>query len=301
MTEVEGKKGGVALPGREIDAALGDVIRGILVKPADALGDLLSDGIGLLGDKIKRKREFNMKLGIEEVRKKLEAANVDMTRVTPPKEEELQLLMNGLSLTDDKDVRDMWAGLFAKALEPGSQIKADKPFLVVLQSLTASDARILAFLAYVVGVENGLRVNARSFKPANWSSLTLEEQGEMSVVQKENSERRERGVRAIELKARELDLVDLSDGKWSENLTRLGIIERTPLVGFQGGSLRIGAADLSEVLGDVSRKLEFMDKSMKRSSSPPKRLYSRNLSQIQLEVRLTSFGERLIAACGLLT
>jgi hypothetical protein len=94
--------------GKEIDAALGDVIRGLLQKPSEAVGDLVADGIGILGDRVRRKRELNAKLGMEEVRKRLDADGVDMKDITPPKEEELHLLMNGMSLADDESIRDLW-------------------------------------------------------------------------------------------------------------------------------------------------------------------------------------------------
>ena len=127
--------------GKETDAALGDVIRGLLQKPSEAVGDLVADGIGILGDWVRRKRELNAKLGMEEVRRRLDADGVDMKDITPPKEEELHLLMNGMSLADDQNVRDMWAGLFAKALEPNSETVAERPFISVLDSLSPLDAK----------------------------------------------------------------------------------------------------------------------------------------------------------------
>ena len=64
--------------GKEIDAALGDVIRGLLKGPSEAAGDLVADGIGILGDRVKRKRELNAKLGMEKVREVLDAEGVDL-------------------------------------------------------------------------------------------------------------------------------------------------------------------------------------------------------------------------------
>lgn len=72
MAEEE-EKGGSSLKislGKEIDAALGDVIRGLLKKPAEEAGNLIADGIGILGDRVRQKREINAQLGMEEVRKK---------------------------------------------------------------------------------------------------------------------------------------------------------------------------------------------------------------------------------------
>lgn len=111
--------------GKEIDAALGDIVRALFKRPSEEVGNLVANGIGILGDRVKKKREINARLGMEEVRKRLEGGGVDMKDITPPKEEELHLLMNGMSLSDDEYVREMWAGLFAKALEPNSGVSAN--------------------------------------------------------------------------------------------------------------------------------------------------------------------------------
>jgi len=151
--------------GKEIDAALGDVVRGLLRRPAEAVGDLVADGIGILGDRVRRKRELNAKLGMEEVRAKLDAADVDMKDITPPMEEELHLLMNGLSLADDENVRDMWAGLFASALKPDAETEAERPYISILESLSPMDAKIIDLLAFIQRTDADLRANAERFVP----------------------------------------------------------------------------------------------------------------------------------------
>lgn len=151
--------------GKEIDAAIGDLMRGLLKKPFEAVGDLFADGIGILGDRVKQKRELNARLGMEEVRNRLDADGVDMKDITPPKEEELHLLMNGISLADDESVRDMWAGLFAKALEPNSETTAERPFISVLESLSPLDAKVIDLLAFIQRTDTELRAKKNALHP----------------------------------------------------------------------------------------------------------------------------------------
>ena len=85
----EGPKTSVDLSvGKETDAAIGVTLKNLLVKPAEELGNLFADGIGIVGDWVKRKRVLNTKLGLTEVRNRLDADGVDIKDITPPKAEE---------------------------------------------------------------------------------------------------------------------------------------------------------------------------------------------------------------------
>ena len=296
--------------GKNIDAALGDVIRSLLTKPAEAVGDLTSDVIGILGDRVKRKRELNAKIGLEEVRKKLEDANIEMKDITPPKEEELHLLINGLSLSDDEKVRDMWAGLFAKALEPDSKVEAERPFLSVLESLSPMDAKIIDFLAFLIKTDTELIKASKSFQPKDSMNITSEEAAKIEILRKENIDLRKKAIEAIKNKAEEYGLATLSDSSWSDNLIRQGVIERVPVQESRIDPIQVRSLDeraIMQVLERLNRQMNYLDQRSKRRSSAPKTLFAENNQrtvgvgpQIQLEVQLSAFGKRLAAACGLL-
>ncbi len=292
--------------GKEIDAALGDVIRGLLKRPSEAVGDLVADGIGILGDRVRRKRELNAKLGMEEVRKRLDADGVDMKDITPPKEEELHLLMNGMSLADDQNVRDMWAGLFAKALEPNSETVAERPFISVLDSLSPLDAKIIDLLSFIQRTENELQANAIRFSPRDFKNITDEEKAQAESAQKENAALRKSAVSKIRQKAEEYSLSEQAAPGWSENLMRQGVIERTPVHRFGrlsafGPTIR-DERDLANALGEFHETLREMEEVSKRQASPPERLFSQHGfgPQLNLEVQLTAFGKRFASACGLI-
>lgn len=291
--------------GKEIDAALGEVIRGLFQEPAKEVGNLMGDAIGILGDRVKRKRELNAKLGIEDVRKKLEASNVDMKDITPPKEEELHLLINGLSLAGNENVRDMWAGLFAKALEPKSNVTAERPFISVLESLSPLDAKVIDFLAYTMKTDKELRETAANFRPRDLKNITLEEKVRMNSTQASNMELQKNAIQAIERKANEYGLKSFSDPSWAENLMRQGLIERTPLQQKHLGSLQVRSLDeegILQVFEHLNEQVGHIEQSTKRSASAPDKLFSKAVfgSQIQLEVQFSSFGQRFAQACGVL-
>jgi hypothetical protein len=111
-------------------------------------------------------------------------------------------------------VRDMWVGLFAKALDPNSDVTAERPFLSILQSLSDADAKIIDLLCFISRKEIELESNLSSVLNAesneNTQTLIAKSRGEM--------------VRIIRLKAEDYALSDLEDSSWSENLMRQGIL-----------------------------------------------------------------------------
>ena len=290
---------------KEIDKALADVLRGLFERPAQAVGDLASDAIGIFGDRIKRKREINAQIGIEEVRKKLEAANVEMKDITPPAEEELHLLVTGLSLTVDANLRDLWAGLFANALDPSSPVKAERPFLSVLQSLSPTDAKVIEFLTFISRTEAELRRSAKTFRPANISRISAEEESTMKGIMKVNLECQRAAIKSIEDKAKEYGFDNPPDSSWAENLFRQGVVERTPLqqpLISPPQIQRTNERTILEMANYLEKKIGVMDESAKRKASPPQKFFSRGGfgPQLNLEIQLSSFGRRFSEACGLL-
>lgn len=290
--------------GKEIDAALGDVIRGLLKRPSEALGDIVADGIGILGDRVKRKRELNAKLGMEEVRKRLDADGVDLKDITPPKEEELHLLMNGMSLAGDESVRDLWAGLFAKVLEPNSKITAERPFISVLESLSPVDAKVIDLLTFIERTDSELRNKVKRFVPKDFKNITPEEDEQARKIQKENTELQEQAISSILKKAEEYGLSKSITQDWAENLMRQGIIERTPVHQIAKSTFAPtirDERDLGPIIGELSNALREMQEIAKRQALLPDRLFSRGPfgPQLNLEVQLTNFGRRFASACGL--
>lgn len=300
-----GKSSSKSIVGEELDAALGDIVRSLLKKPAEEAGNLIADGIGILGDRIRRKRELNTQLGVEEVRRKLKISGIDVEEISPPKEEEIHLLVSGLSLSDDINLREMWAGLFAKVLDPTSRVTAERPFISVLQSLSPMDAKIIDFIAFTMKTDQDLRKDRFLFKPKILGHPTPEELLELDRVAEANRKLQHKAARSIKRKAKVYGLDALEDTSWSDNLLRLGVIERVPVRRPTMRNLNLGSFDEQAILrafGTLEYEFIFIDKVLEHQSAPPNRIFSADgsSSSIRLEVVLSDFGKRFVKACGLL-
>lgn len=305
MTEENGssditiKSLNVSILGKETDKVLADALRQLLRKPAEEAGSLIGDWIGIAGDRIKLKRELNAKRGIELVREKLELGNVDMKDITPPKEEEVYLLMNGLSLTDDDRVREMWAGLFAKALEPDSDVTVERPFLSVLESLSPTDAKIIHFLAYATKELEAVAKKEKHGGPIFWAANDPEIAAEL--------QRRSKVIEDIEEQVGVLSLPPLKGGDWTDNLMRQGVIEipTKNVTYWQGAELAsMEESDLTKALDEINEKVRDIEETASRKRAKPDELYRviryAGGADFQFQVQLSSFGRRLAEACGLL-
>ncbi|WP_170553316.1 Abi-alpha family protein [Ruegeria atlantica] len=287
--------------GKEIDAALGDVVRGLLSRPAEELGNLVGDGIGLLGDRVKKKRESNARLGLEEIRLQLDDAGVEVKDITPPKEEELHLLMNGLSLVDDESVRSLWAGLFARSLSPETGVEAERSLLAVLDSLSPMDAKIIDFLVFAQNEQE--KLNKFDYGPIAYLNVEAEseQQEALRVKQEEHAQLTNQAISKVQFKAAGYGLDDLASTSWSDNLVRQGVIEKVPYKGFKPRLSRVqGIDDYDEQFADMRKFFEFLEREREYNSERPQALYSVSPLGvgIVLEVQLTAFGKHFVDACG---
>lgn len=291
--------------GEHSDKAIADIVRGLLLKPAETAGELISDTIGILGDRVRSKRQLNAQLGLEEVRKQLESSNADIKDITPPDEEELHLLVNGLSLAGDDALRGLWAGLFAKALEPNSGVTAERPFIQILESLSRTDAVALDFLACAYDANEKIQLEVSNFV----RSATVqgdEKETHLYSILKAKQDSADRFIRTLETKIRNHGLDSLNDEHWDENLMRLGLIERisdhqalSNDIYFRSGS----AHEVRRAFEHVINTIEGLKTSMEKSSHEKVKLYERpsGLGPFCLHVKLTPFGERFAKACGIVS
>lgn len=290
--------------GKELDRSAADILSSLFNPAATELGNLVGDTIGLLSDKVRRKREANAQAGLIAVHEKLAASNVDTAHLSHMKEEDVGLLLNGLSNTDAPDVRDLWAGLFAQALDPNSGVSAERPFISVLQSLTPMDAKIIDFLAFAVKTDADLRENLR-FRPQKLNAITREEADAFDALRAEAPLLRDAAVTAIRQKATAYGIDRPSFG-WADNLFRQGIIERMPVQQIPSPFSRTTRSDERAIQNNINRlhrQMESMIKSTALNEAMPTEIINTNSppsSFIFLNVQLTHFGSRLAKACDLL-
>lgn len=293
--------------GKNTDAAIAQIIKWMLEKPAKEVGDLLGNTVGLLGDRMRIKREQNLQVGIDRVRETLEARGVEMKDITPPEEEDLHLVLNGMSLAGDQTIRDLWAGLFAAALDPNSNVTVERPFISVLESLSPTDAKVIDLLAFTIKTENEVKKQIKTFFPVSVSKMTPEEEEELEITQKANQLLHKEAFEAIELKAKDYGLREMANTAWSENLMRQGLIERPPLKEPNLGTLPMHDSrdrNAEEVIGRLNTELMHMKQAAQWISTKPERIFSKSQmgphSRLQFQVQLTSFGKRFAQSCGLI-
>lgn len=290
--------------GKEIDKSLGGVLTALLMPGATQLGNLFGDGMGILADIVKAKRERNAQLGLERVREKLESADVDLKDVTPPKEEELHLLINGLSLADDMDVRDLWSGLFAKAIDPSSPIMAERAYISVLQSLSSRDAKLIDLMGFATRLEMEARAERQKMMDLRLPQQSrAKKRAALDAMEKALIERCSAGIQHMQDAAARHGLAKLKGENWSANMMRQGVIERTPLLGMSLGFSPRSAEDIQRTVLDL-------DKLARHNASDPEELFYSSGATPQmflqlgtngfLQVRFTKFGRDFAAACGLL-
>ncbi|WP_170377286.1 Abi-alpha family protein [Ruegeria atlantica] len=295
--------------GKQIDAALGDVIRGLLQKPSEEAGNLLADGIGILGDRVKRKRLLNTQLGLEETRGALEERGIELKDITPPLEEDLHVLLDGMSVSADEKVRALWSGLLASALDPNKSQSIDRPLVSAISSLSPADARIIEYVAFVV--KNNRAIQQDATKAAGLEGKKWLTYGDVDRVKKERQAMGPRLITFMEDTSRmaaEFELQEITTADdWSDNLRRVGVIrpkpeEYTPITDAPSfSSMDVHGGHISELLKFVEERVSEAE-SLSLEGLEIDFLVSRNEDEqeVSLGIELTRFGEKLCQACGLL-
>lgn len=293
--------------GKGVDAALGDVVRGLLKKPAEEAGNLLADGIGILGDRVRRKRLHNTQRGLEETRTMLEAKDVELKNITPPFEEELHVVLEGMSLSGDDHVRKLWSGLLASALTPESYQRIDRPITSAIAALTPADAKVIEFAAFVTKENRAIQRDAEL--SAGVEGKSLKTFGDWDRVEKARAAMGERLVAFIERviqMEKDFDLQTVTASPdWSDNLERLGVIKAKPEsynTATSPPSIHTDAdgRDVKVILDYVERRIEEAE-GLALEGIEIGFLYrvDQQKKRVELGVGFTRFGEKLCKACGL--
>lgn len=109
------------------------------------MGDLVTDGVGLLSDRLKYYRLERAVLLAQKTQTRLEDKGITNLRVVPPKIA-LPLIESG-TLEDDDDLHTLWANLLASAMDEDHG-PIERKYASVLADLTVEDAHLLYFTYY---------------------------------------------------------------------------------------------------------------------------------------------------------
>lgn len=300
MSEGNGEKSVRVLEiGKEIDRTIAEVLGELLKPSAKELGSLFGDSIGLLTDKIRVKRQINVERALEVARRKLDQKGVGLDEIAAPSGEDVHLLLNGMSLNDDAKINDLWAGLFAQALDPNSITTERRAYIKALETFSALDARIVDFIAFFDNQKSALTQKIRNFNPKDWSNITPEEGKIIENNRIHNDIHLSYMLKALQNKAGEYSLLALPKG-WSDNLVRQGIIEpnlqTTSMTSLIRPSVR-DFDDLVKTIGKIAQKVDESDRIRKVEVSPPDSIF---FHESALVYKFTKFGARFANECGIL-
>ena len=294
--------------GKEIDAALGDAIRGLLVKPSTELGNLMADGIGIFADRVRRKREANTQIGLEAVRGELEARGVQLKDITPPSEEDLYVVLDGMSVTSDDQIRKLWSGLLALALDPSETNRIERPFTSAISSLSPADARVIEYAAFVMKNETLIRNDAmKAAGLENERNWTVGDARRVEEARQAMGDRLAEYMEAASSMEKSFDLMGISAlTDWSDNLLRLGIIQPKPeeyspqtprFVGFRGEA---GDGKFEAIIEHLENRVQDAE-GLALEGLKIGFLFKRDdkAQRIVLGFEFSSFGKKLCKACGI--
>lgn len=291
--------------GKETDKSLADILRAALYPGAEEFGLLLKDTIGLAGDRIRQKRQQNVALGMSETRQKLDAHQVEMKDITPPDEEELHMVIEGMSLAKTDELRNMWAGMLAKALDPASDITIERPFVTTLESLSDQDVKVIHMIAVIERSFDDLRISQEQFKPNDSKNLTDDEHEESLAVNIRNRDRHDATVAALFEKAESYGIAGSLGKVWSENLFRLGLVELH--IEIRGRNDLSGLSNLHradpqravQALGEVFTNMKKLEELKELRPNYFIRKGRFTGAPLEQSVIFTPFGRRFAHACGL--
>jgi len=293
--------------GKKIDSALGDVIRSLLLRPAEATGNLFANSIGIIGDQIQRKREENTRKALEQVRTNLESKGVELKDITPPAEEDVHIVLNGMSLTSDEVTMKIWSGLLSSSLDPKSNTKISRPIASLIGSLTPLDARIIDLAAFIL--RSSERIEREARKIAGLEDVKYLTIGQASKISEIKNNELKLDIDIFFEKADQLfekyDLESL-EPNWADNLIRLGLIHALE---FEKYSPQVPSRinlDLSRpipgklfdaIYSDVHDIVEHSKREVEISFLMKK---NRRENYIRLGFEFTRFGEEFCRSCDIL-
>lgn len=296
--------------GKETDSAFADVLRGLLKGPAEELGKLFTDVIGFsLSDRMRRKRLQNVQAGLSETKEILGANSIDLKDITPPREEELHVVLEGMSLSADDHIRKLWSGLLASALSDSQGNGIGRPITSTISSLSPADARIIEFAAYITKEHREFQKDARiaaGVEPRRVISLADSSRIE-KAMEAMNERREETYERAVRLRE-SLSLVEIgAKDDWHQNLERLGLIVANPGSArrtVSPPSIRGRSVDMNDLANLANYAKSRAEEAETLAINGFDFEYIAKFDQIRKSVRLglqfKPFGETFCKACGLL-
>lgn len=310
MSETEKPPAKRPIPGAELDQAAADLLRAAAGKPAEEVGRLVGDLVGIVGDNVSSFRWTNRIQILGRTKEKLEAAGIALEDVRELPMRELDAVLQNGANVDEPELQEMWAGLLATALDPSFSTSADRSYTAVLSQLTGRDALALKLL-HDLSLDEHQRMFEGHRMRAERRRQQREAQANGRPVDdpcKESESDRMAQLRARAASWRERiereKLSDKSDVKPTIfNLHRLGLIERADASPAPAVDLHLsGSPDqkFDNVAAGVRELQELHAQSIadRRDLGEEQGLVFLSETNAGKNYNLTNFGRALMKACG---
>lgn len=292
----------INLPGKKIDEAAADILKQALGLPAAEASGLIGDLIGIAGDRLKIFRYENRVGCLLRTKERLAAKGISLEQAKQISQGEVYDLLEGMGGADNPEIKQMWAGLMANAMDPNQDVSAEKGYIRVLESLSHDDALIIDFLVFCMKVERQIVRFGQDLALAQSRSSNEEGSPTDDIWRKEHFKKRNELLREVERKY-ESDCIKKT-GVALLNLRRLGLVETAqqhtfPAIGVHMrsrdlGNLNSALKQIDDRLGKVEKITHPLDKNISTIANP------KSHHGFQLLVQLTSFGKQFATACGML-
>lgn len=290
------------IPGGEIDKAAAELVTTALNIPAKEASGLLGDVVGVIADRLKVFRYENRIACILGARNRLAAKGIQLEDAKRISEGNVYDLLDGMGSAENENIRKLWSGLLANAMDPKHETNAERPHTETLRNLTKNDVLILEFLAAFVRFENW-EMTERNALPQH-STLDNEEKkkrikASIQVFREKVEEKRE----VLQSLFNDLGIDEIQkDTAALLNLRRLGLIESVSERDF-GNHLYLSDEKMHYVVEAINELREEQKKSRRilaANDDGQHRVASSNSNSIIIHIRLGRFGVHFAGACGLL-
>lgn len=264
---------------------------------------------GLVGDRVKQWRTRNLVDALVKTRDHLEKQGVSIEHAKSLPMGEVYTIFDGVSKTDDVDLRDMWSALLSNGMNPDKDAFIDPSFPRLLGSLSGLDARILRYILLHGTLVEKARMDISSVWEGFTHSLEAQETAEFK-------DRRAKNLRVLDQFKDQTENLskEISDAYSGDhisysisNLLRLGLLESASklqtgreLVKLRsdryGGNVVADTTDLKNVIKDIRQQIGHgfeVDKKL-----PTLTAINPFLDRAQVPAyALTGYAQRFLRAC----
>lgn len=132
-------------------------------------GELLTDAVGIIGDRVKLYRLEKSYLLAENTQKKLEQQGVKLTIPVNPK---VALpLIEAATIEDEESIQDKWENMLVNAMNPNYVGKIKRSFVSILEDMEPIDVLVLDVLAKESKASKSTSFEQLLFEKAKISNL----------------------------------------------------------------------------------------------------------------------------------